>query len=196
MGQLCSITYVQEEGRGGGWGDCVQSHTYKRRGGVGDGVTVFNHIRTKGGRGGEWGNCVQSHTYKRRGGVGGGVTVFNHIHTRGGEGWGVGQLCSITYVQEEGRGGGWGDCVQSHTYKRRGGVGGGVTVFNHIRTRGGEGWGVGQLCSIAYIQEEGRGGGWGDCVQLHTYKRRGVVGSGATVFNYIRTRGGEGRGVG
>ena len=53
--------------------------------------------------------------------MGGGVTVFNHIRTRGGEGWGVGQLCSIAYIQEEG----------------------GATVFNHIRTRGGEGWGVG-----------------------------------------------------
>ena len=88
------------------------------------------------------------------------------------------QVCSIAYVQEEGRGGGWGDCVQSHTYKGR------------------EGRGVGQLCSITYIQEEGRGGGWGDCVQSHTYKRRGGVGGGVTVFNHIRTRGGEGWGVG
>ena len=42
------------------------------------------------------------------------------------------QVCSIAYVQEEGRGGGWGDSVQSHTYKGR------------------EGWGVGPLCAIAY----------------------------------------------
>ena len=65
----------------------------------------------------------------------------------------MGQLCSITYVQEEGRGGGWGNCVQLHTYKRRGG------------------WGVGQLCSIIYVQREGG------------------VGGGATVCNCIQDNG-------